>query len=64
MKMVYPHCCYCEEELWDGAEAYCGMNGYYCLDCLKEMSAEEFLKAEREMIETVEPVAPELGEIA
>lgn len=60
MKMVYPRCCYCEEEPWDGEEVYSGMKGYYCSSCLKEMSAEDFLSFEGEMFETAEPVAPQI----
>lgn len=60
MKMVYPRCCYCEEELWDGEEVYSGIKGYYCSGCLKVMSAEDFLSAEGEMFEIAEPVAPQI----
>ncbi len=60
MKMVYPHCCICEEELWDGEEVYSGMKGYYCSTCLRDLTAEDFLKEEGEMFETAEPIAPQI----
>lgn len=58
MKMIYPRCCMCEEELYEGETVYSGMNGYYCSECLRSMTAEELLIAEGDTFDTAEPVAP------
>lgn len=46
IKPMYRQCVRCEEQILDGDEMYVGVKGFYCMYCLGEMSADEFLESE------------------